>query len=221
MGLQPFTSNFADNSTEAGFQFTFFCGICQEGYKTRFIESKTYKKAGLFRNIGRVAGVAGSLVGKYHLGWDIERGTDILSERFSGMSPEWHREHEAAFAAAQNEAKEHFNRCPKCTKWVCDNDWNEQARLCTECAPLESVEVAAVRAEKMVEDIRAKAQTTKVFVGDVDARQALCPECGKPAGEGKFCTNCGTPLKLMECPRCGTESAPGTRFCSECGMRLD
>lgn len=221
MGLQPFTDNFADNSTDAGFQFTFFCEICQEGYKTRFIESKTYKKAGLFRNIGRVAGVAGSLMGKHNLGWNLERGSDILSERFNGMSPEWHREHEAAFAIAQNEAKEHFHRCPRCTKWVCDNDWNEQPKLCVSCAPRESVEVAAVRAEKMVEDIRAKASATQVFVGEIDERQTLCPECGKPAGEGKFCTNCGTPLKMVECPKCGAKSSPGTRFCSECGTRME
>ena len=43
MALQPFTDNFADNSTEAGFQFTFFCDLCREGYKTKFIESKTHK----------------------------------------------------------------------------------------------------------------------------------------------------------------------------------
>ncbi|MGB4564892.1 MAG: hypothetical protein WBJ00_08950 [Dethiobacteria bacterium] len=34
--MQPFTDNFEDNSTEAGFQFTFYCDLCQEGYKTKF-----------------------------------------------------------------------------------------------------------------------------------------------------------------------------------------
>ncbi len=35
MPLQPFTDNYEDNSSEAGFQFTFFCSICREGYKTQ------------------------------------------------------------------------------------------------------------------------------------------------------------------------------------------
>ncbi len=62
--LVAFTSNMEDNSSEAGFQFTFFCDLCQEGYKTRFIESKTYKKGRLFRGLGRVAAVAGDLSGR-------------------------------------------------------------------------------------------------------------------------------------------------------------
>ncbi|MGI6448707.1 MAG: hypothetical protein ACOX3R_00005, partial [Desulfitobacteriia bacterium] len=49
MVLQPFTDNYEDNSTEAGFQFTFYCDLCQEGYKTKFIESTTYKKGRFFR----------------------------------------------------------------------------------------------------------------------------------------------------------------------------
>ena len=28
----PFTDNFNDDSTEAGFQFTFYCDKCEEGY---------------------------------------------------------------------------------------------------------------------------------------------------------------------------------------------
>ena len=46
MALTAFTSNYEDNSTDAGFQFTFFCDICREGYKTEFTEAKSYKKGG-------------------------------------------------------------------------------------------------------------------------------------------------------------------------------
>ena len=42
--LKSFTRNYEDNSTEAGFQFTFYCDICSDGYKCSFIESQTYKK---------------------------------------------------------------------------------------------------------------------------------------------------------------------------------
>jgi acetyl-CoA carboxylase beta subunit len=143
-----------------------------------------------------------------------------MSERFQGMSPEWQKEHEAAFEIAQNEAKPHFHRCPKCKQLVCDSDWNEEPSLCVSCAPRESVEVAAARASKMVSDIQTKAQTTEVFKGEIDARQALCPKCGKPAGEGKFCSNCGANLAMGKCSRCGAQNAPTAAFCGECGNKL-
>jgi hypothetical protein len=219
MPLQPFTDNFQDNSTDAGFQFTFFCDLCSEGYKTSFIESTTYKRAGLFRGIGRAISLGSELLGS-STGYTLERGADILSERFQGMSPDWHREHEVAFATAQNEAKGHFHRCPKCKRWVCENDWNEETSLCVEDAPRMNVEVAAARADKMVRDIRDKADQTTVFDGQIEAKQTLCPRCGKPAGEGKFCNNCGAPLAMVECSRCGAKSAVGIRFCGECGNRI-
>jgi len=55
---------------------------------------------------------------------------------------------------------------------------------------------------------------------EIEAKQALCPQCGKPAGEGKFCGNCGASLALIKCPKCGAGSPAGTRFCGECGTRL-
>ncbi|OIN95927.1 zinc ribbon domain-containing protein [Candidatus Desantisbacteria bacterium CG1_02_38_46] len=221
MALQPFTRNFADNSTEAGFQFTFFCDICNDGYKTKFIESRTYKKKSFLSGLGKAVSLGATILGKSNIGYQISRGSDILSERFQGMTPEWHKEHESAFEFAQNEAKEHFRRCPKCTKYVCENDWNEQATLCIGCAPRESVEVASARAEKMVEDIKAKAAGTTVFTGEVDRRQTICPECGKPAGEGKFCNNCGATLGLIKCPKCGAQSPAETKFCGECGTKFE
>ena len=220
MALKSFTDNFADNSTDAGFQFTFYCEICIEGYKTEFMESKTYRKAGLLRGLGGLINAGSSLLGS-SIGYSIARGADILSERFQGMSPEWHKEHEKAFELAQNEAKGHFHRCPECTKWVCENDWNEQEGLCTACAPRVNVKIAAARAKKMVQDIEDKAANTQVFYGDIESKQTSCPRCGKPAGEGKFCNNCGAPLGLIKCPRCGAGSPSGTRFCGECGNKLE
>lgn len=221
MALQPFTRNYEDNSTEAGFQFTFYCDICHDGYKTKFIEAQTYKKAGLFRNVARGVSIGASLLGRHNLGYNLERGSDILSERFEGMSPEWQREHDAAFQIAQNEAKDHFFRCQKCRQWVCESDWNEQEGLCVECAPRMSVEVVAAKAEKMAAEIREKASETQVFTGKIESRQTFCPECGKPVSEGKFCTNCGANLSLNKCPKCGAKNQPGTRFCGECGTRIE
>ncbi|HNT97684.1 MAG TPA: zinc ribbon domain-containing protein [Elusimicrobiales bacterium] len=218
--LIGFTSNFADNSTEAGFQFTFYCDTCREGYKTRFTESKTYKKKKFFKGLGDVISTVASLAGKSSLGYSLERGTDAISEKFTGMSPEWHKEHEAAFELAQNEAKGHFKRCPKCSKWVCESCWNEQEGLCVKDAPRANVEVAAAKSRKMVADIEAAAQATPVFTGKIESKQTICPKCGKPAGEGKFCANCGASLAMIKCPKCGAQNQQEARFCGECGTKL-
>jgi hypothetical protein len=220
MTLQPFTRNFADNSTEAGFQFTFFCDVCQDGYKTQFAESKTHRKAGFFSGLGKAVSIGASIFGESGVGSQVQRGADVISERFQGMTPEWQKEHEQAFVLAQNEAQGHFQRCPKCRKWVCEADWNEEEGLCVEDAPREAVEVAAAKAEKMVEDIKTKAAATAVFQGEIESKQTVCPQCGKPAGQGKFCNNCGAALGLKACPACGAKNPAGVRFCGECGGKL-
>lgn len=45
---------------------------------------------------------------------------------------------------------------------------------------------------------------------------ATCPRCQQPAGDGKFCSNCGSPL-LPTCPSCGHQLSATDRFCSACG----
>lgn len=66
------------------------------------------------------------------------------------LSPEWHKEHEAAFELAQNEAKGHFKRRPKCDKWGCETCWNEREGLCITDAPRAGVEAAAAKSRKLV-----------------------------------------------------------------------
>lgn len=220
--LKSFTRNYEDNSTEAGFQFTFYCDICHDGYKTSFIESETYKKQKGLRSLTRGAGVLGSLLGGRagNLGWGIQRGGDILSERFEDRSPEWMKEHEMAFELAQNEARQHFHRCHSCQKWVCDADFNEDEGLCVECAPRQEIYVARARAEAMKRNIDEKADQSTVWTGKIESKTTICPVCGKPAGNGKFCNNCGASLALKKCPACGKENAQGVKFCGECGAKL-
>jgi hypothetical protein len=220
MAMQAFTDNYEDNSTEEGFQFTFFCNLCNEGFKSSFIPSKSHKKGRFFSGLGQAISVGASLFGQDNIGYDVERGADIIGQRFEGMSAEWHKEHEEAFKVAQNEVKGYFHRCPKCRQWVCDNDWNEQEGLCVECSPRVNVEIAAAKGQKMVKDIEAKAENTQVFSGDIESKQTLCPNCGKPAGQGKFCNNCGAPLAMIKCSRCGAQNQTGSRFCGECGNKL-
>jgi membrane protease subunit (stomatin/prohibitin family) len=72
----------------------------------------------------------------------------------------------------------------------------------------------------MKQDIDEKASQTQVFTGEITERQTLCPKCGKPAGSGKFCNNCGSPLGMLVCATCGAQSPIGTKFCGECGGKL-
>lgn len=36
---------------------------------------------------------------------------------------------------AEQDARRHFNRCPHCGRWVCDEHFNENRMMCTACAP--------------------------------------------------------------------------------------
>ena len=220
--LTSFTRNYQDNSTEAGFQFTFYCDICNDGYKSSFIESETYKKGKLFRGVGRGVSALGSLIGGSvgRLGYGADRAADILGERFEGRSPEWQKEHEKAFERAKNEAMRHFHRCPSCNKYVCDHCWNEDEGLCTDCAPRQEVYVARARADAMKRNIDAAGAEATVWQGKIESKTTICPTCGKPAGSGKFCNNCGASMALKVCPKCGAQNAQTVRFCNNCGTNL-
>ena len=220
--MNSFTRNYTDNSTEAGFQFTFYCDLCNDGFKTSFIESETYKKGSLLRGISGGARTLGHLLGGSlgHMAWSAGYGSDVLSERFRGMSPEWQKEHEKAFIQAQNEAKQHFNRCHGCRRWVCDADFNEDVGMCVECAPRQNIAIAKAKANRMVQQIEEAAESANVFRGAIESKTTVCPNCGKPAGGGKFCSNCGYNLQLRKCPNCGAQAAQGVKFCSECGTKL-
>ena len=220
--LQSFTRNYEDNSTEAGFQFTFYCDLCSDGYKSSFIESETYKKGGVLKGLAQGAGTLGSLLGGRlaNLGYSLERGGRILSDRFEGMSPEWQKEHEKAFERAKNEAQRHFHRCHGCRKWVCASCFNEDEGLCTECAPRQEITVAKARAEAMLRNIEQAAESAVVWQGKLTSKTTVCPICHKPAGTGQFCSNCGGSLALAICPSCKAENAQGVRFCNYCGSPM-
>ncbi|MDR0980465.1 MAG: zinc ribbon domain-containing protein [Methanocalculaceae archaeon] len=220
--LKSFTRNYEDNSTDAGFQFTFYCDVCSDGYKSSFIESETYKKKSGLKGLSQGIGIVGSLFGGVagSVGNAAQRGGSVLSERFDGKSPEWQKEHERAFEMAQNESRQHFHRCPSCNKYVCDACWNEDEGLCTDCAPRQEIYVAKTRADAMKRNIDSAGETATVWQGTIESKTTICPVCGKPAGNGKFCNNCGTSMELKACPNCGAKNALTVRFCNNCGTNL-
>ncbi|MEG1560262.1 MAG: zinc ribbon domain-containing protein [Clostridia bacterium] len=220
--MTAFTRNYEDNSTEAGFQFTFYCDLCNDGYKTGFVESETSKKNRGLRGLARGAGALGGLFGGAlgNLGYSLERGGDILSDRFDGMSAEWQKEHEQAFIRAQNEAQQHFNRCHGCHRWVCASCFNEEEGICTDCAPRQNTAVAKAKAQAMQRNLEEAAAEQTVWSGKLESKVIVCPACGMPVGTGKFCQNCGYNLQAKKCPGCGATVADGMRFCGECGTKV-
>ncbi len=220
--LKSFTRNYEDNSTESGFQFTFYCDNCRDGYRSSFIQSETYKKGKGLRGLAQGAGILGSLFGgaASNAGYAMQRGGDVLSERFEGRSPEWMKEHERAFELAQNEAMQHFHRCHSCSSYVCDACYNEDEGLCVACAPRQEVYVAKKRADAMRRNIDEAAESASVWSGAIESKTTVCPQCGKPAGSGKFCNNCGASMALNVCPQCGKENAQSVKFCNHCGASM-
>lgn len=52
------------------------------------------------------------------------------------------------------------------------------------------------------------------------AQTVPCPTCGKPNSAGtKFCNDCGAKMEASQvpCVKCGAELREGAKFCSECG----
>ena len=57
--LHSFTRNYNDLSTDAGFQFEFYCDCCGNGVKSSFVESKTYGKRQKSERMGGLASTIG------------------------------------------------------------------------------------------------------------------------------------------------------------------
>lgn len=220
--MTAFTRNYEDNSTDAGYQFTFYCDNCRDGFKTSFIESSTYRKGRGLRTLSEGAGILGNLVGGRlrDFGYASQSGGDALSRTFDGQSPAWQQEHQAAFERSQNEARQHFHRCNSCTSWVCDACHNEDEGLCVSCAPRQEIFVAKARADAMQRNINEAGQSATVWQGAIESKTTACPNCGKPAGAGKFCNNCGSSMEMQSCARCGAKNALTVRFCNNCGNNL-
>jgi ribosomal protein L40E len=48
-----------------------------------------------------------------------------------------------------------------------------------------------------------------------------CSVCGTMnSTDALFCKQCGSRLRVSECPRCMATVDPGARFCSNCGSEL-
>ena len=92
--------------------------------------------------------------------------------------------------------------------------------MCTDCAPRQEIYVAKARAEAMKRNIDEAGEAATVWKGEIESKITVCPVCGKPAGNGKFCNNCGASLEMKICPKCGAKNSQTVNFCNNCGTNL-
>lgn len=207
----PFTANYSDHSTEAGYQFEFFCERCGNGYKSGFQASAAGVGTKVLRGLG---GLLGGKLG------DASYGADQLRDLTASQAKD------KALAAAVQEISPLFNQCHRCGDWVCKQIcWNEEFQLCTNDAPKLEQEIAGLQSARRLQQVQEKIQAAD-YASDINVERkqvALCPNCGAEASpSGKFCDNCGQPLAGVPvvCAKCGTENERGKKFCSECGNKL-
>jgi membrane protease subunit (stomatin/prohibitin family) len=209
-----FHKNFSDHSVNSGpnsgFQFEFNCERCGDAWRAEFVP---YRGGQASSWLGKAAGMFGGLMG------EASTAAEGLAQAGYGKA------HDAAFASAIEQATNHFHRCARCMKYVCDLCWNAKAGLCRECSPDAEVEIESARAVGERSAAAEKATQEGMARGaklDVKRdRQLNCPQCNAETHGAKFCPECGFKLAvLIQCPKCSTEAPPGTKFCPECGEKL-
>ncbi|MCX6999856.1 MAG: zinc ribbon domain-containing protein [Candidatus Sumerlaeota bacterium] len=208
-----FVRNFADHSTNKGFQFEFHCDRCGTGFRTRFKPSVTGA-------LSDVMGAASSLIGGI-----FGKAADVSARVHSAA---WEKARDNAFVEAIREIKPEFIQCPRCSTWVCRKScWNLKKGLCKGCAPDLGVEMAAAQASRSVEEVWAHAQMAEEDkkLSEKDWREgirATCPSCNAPLpGNVKFCPQCGEKIKETAiCGKCRAKIAPGEKFCPQCGNKV-
>ena len=213
MGEIEFGDNYSDmcisSGLNAGFQFQFHCERCNDAWRSSFVAYSRGQASGW---LSKASGLLGGITG-------------TLGEAVDGLAESgWGAARDEAFREAIAQAKKHFNRCARCTQYVCARCFNKAKGLCLNCAPSAEVEIEAARsagevdAAREVADAEGRARGAKREVKR--ARQLVCPACGAETHGAKFCPECGEKLAVeAACADCGAKLTPGAKFCPECGAK--
>jgi len=202
----PFTNNYADLSSQRGYQFKFHCQKCGNGYMSTFQSNKLGTAAAA---ANAAASLLGGIFGR------AAQSAQAIQSMAAGP------QHDAALDAAVREISPLFKQCTRCGQWVCEPVcWNKKAGLCETCAPDLDEEIAAAQAAAARDQVAQKAREID-YLGQRDLSQVAgvqCAKCGAKTQGGKFCPECGAPLSVKRtCAHCGAESDGNPKFCAECG----
>jgi membrane protease subunit (stomatin/prohibitin family) len=206
----PYTSNYTDHSTDAGYQFEFICEHCHNGYKSGFKTNPLGIGTKVARGFGSMFSQTLSNVG--YSGGMLQDMTESQAK-------------DKALREAIAECAPLFNQCHRCGSWVCKEIcWNNEFNLCVFCAPKLDQEIGAMQSSARMSQVTDKVAAVD-WTTDVNVEQkqvALCPHCrAETQPSAKFCPECGQALIVnLTCERCGAEAPAGTKFCPECGNKF-
>jgi hypothetical protein len=212
-----FSSNYRDmcqeHGTGAGFQFEFSCRRCQDTWRSAFEAYTSGRVAGW---LGKGVNAAYGVLGRG--GYGMSSAADGLAGAGFGNA------RDSAFQRAIANAQGHFNRCPRCTDYVCNRCWNAGQGICLSCAPDTAAEALAAQQRGLNDMVAERAYTVGQQAGqgfDVTApRQLVCPQCGTETHGAAFCSGCGHRLAQSDnCASCSTPVPAGAAFCPGCGTR--
>lgn len=212
-----FSNNYRDlceeNGTGAGFQFEFSCGRCYDTWRSPF---EPYAGARMASWVNKGVNAAWGFLGR--TGSGVSSAADGLAGAGFGSA------RDSAFQRAVSNAQGHFNRCPRCTHYVCNRCWNAGQGICLNCAPDTAAEAVAARQRglnDMVAD-RAYAAGQQAGTGfDTAApRQLVCPTCRTESHGTPFCPGCGNRMAQEHaCTSCHNPIPDSAAFCPTCGTR--
>jgi len=148
-GMVFFTDNYADRSSDDGYQFEFYCRRCGNGYMSPFQHSVTGFGGRLLRLGGDLmGGEIGSRASQ--LGFDAE----FMRDTVRGST------RDKSLAKAVEQMKPYFKQCLNCGQWVCDQVcWNTERGLCVTCAP---------KLDQAVAQMQAMARSIVAFFAEYD-----------------------------------------------------
>lgn len=212
-----FSSNSRDlcqrDGTGAGFQFEFSCGRCSDTWRSPF---EPYTGARMASWVNKGVNAAWGMLGR------TGSGVSSAADGLAGAG--WGGARDEAFKRAITNAEGHFNRCPRCTQYVCGRCWNAGAGICLTCAPDTAAEAVAARRQGLNDMVRERSYEVGQAEGGsfntTAPRQLVCPQCRTETHGTPFCPGCGHRMAQQDsCGSCGSQVPQGAAFCPECGTR--
>jgi hypothetical protein len=136
----------------------------------------------------------------------------------------WGTARDAAFQRAISNVQSHFNRCARCTNYVCGRCWNSSQGLCLNCVPDTAAEAMAAQQRGLNDMASQRAYGAGQQAGqnfDVNTpRQLVCPHCHAETRGSAFCPDCGHRLaQAVSCTSCSASLPEGAAFCPGRGTK--
>ncbi|MFD4612997.1 MULTISPECIES: zinc ribbon domain-containing protein [unclassified Streptomyces] len=203
-----------EHGTGAGFQFEFYCSRCSDTWRSPFEPFRAGQMAGW---LSRGVNAAWSVIGG-----GAAQGVSNAADGLAGAN--YGTQRDAAFTRAIANAQGHFDRCPRCTAYVCARCWNPGLGLCLTCSPDTAAEAQAAQQRGLNDMVAQRAYDAGQQRGqDYDAttpRQLVCPQCRTETRGAAFCPSCGHRLAQTDnCSSCHQDLPDGAAFCPSCGTR--